>query len=110
MLKVCSCLLQDVLTDLKADAEQIPVEPPKEDWLGHKVRSRGQRGGGSGPQPEVLFPAGGNRHWAGSRTRYGAGWGKAVAGKGRDWLAVCLARVRGAQWEEGGQPCKGVPL
>ena len=28
---------QDVLTDLKADAEQLPVIPPKEDWLGHKV-------------------------------------------------------------------------
>ena len=29
--------LEDVLTDLKADAEQLPVEPLKEDWLGHKV-------------------------------------------------------------------------
>lgn len=28
--------LQDVLTDLKADAEQLPVEPVREDWLGHK--------------------------------------------------------------------------
>lgn len=32
------CLpLQDLLTDLKADAEQLPVEPVREDWLGHKV-------------------------------------------------------------------------
>ena len=31
--------LKDVLTDLKADAEQIPVEPPKEEWTGHKVRA-----------------------------------------------------------------------
>jgi sn1-specific diacylglycerol lipase len=28
--------LQDVLTDLKADAEQLPVNPPREDWLAHK--------------------------------------------------------------------------
>ena len=28
--------LQDVLTDLKADAETLPVDPPREDWLGHK--------------------------------------------------------------------------
>ncbi len=30
-------MLQDVLTDLKADGEQLPVDPVKEDWLGHKV-------------------------------------------------------------------------
>ena len=29
---------QDVLTDLKADAEILPVEPMKEDWLAHKVK------------------------------------------------------------------------
>ena len=29
--------LQDVLTDLKAEAEILPVEPVREDWLGHKV-------------------------------------------------------------------------
>jgi len=28
-----------VLTDLKADAEILPVEPMNEDWLAHKVRS-----------------------------------------------------------------------
>ena len=26
-----------MLTDLKADAEILPVEPMKEDWLAHKV-------------------------------------------------------------------------
>ena len=31
-------VLQDVLTDLKAEPEPIPIEPIKEDWLGHKVR------------------------------------------------------------------------
>ena len=30
--------LQDVLTDLKADSETLPLEPVKEDWLGHKVK------------------------------------------------------------------------
>ena len=29
--------LQDVLTDLKADAEQLPLDPVREDWIGHKV-------------------------------------------------------------------------
>lgn len=29
--------LQDVLTDLKADAETLPLEPVREDWVGHKV-------------------------------------------------------------------------
>ena len=29
--------LQDVLTDLKADAETLPLDPVKEDWIGHKV-------------------------------------------------------------------------
>jgi len=28
---------QDVLTDLKADAEILPIEPMNEDWLAHKV-------------------------------------------------------------------------
>ena len=28
---------QDVLTDLKADAETLPLDPVKEDWVGHKV-------------------------------------------------------------------------
>ncbi|XP_045197127.2 diacylglycerol lipase-alpha-like isoform X2 [Mercenaria mercenaria] len=28
--------LQDVLTDLKADAEPLPLDPTKEEWLGHK--------------------------------------------------------------------------
>ncbi|ELT97131.1 hypothetical protein CAPTEDRAFT_139126 [Capitella teleta] len=28
--------LQDVLTDLNADCEQLPVDPQREDWLGHK--------------------------------------------------------------------------
>ncbi|XP_077492793.1 inactivation no afterpotential E isoform X2 [Amblyomma americanum] len=28
--------LQDVLTDLNAEGEQLPVHPPHEDWLGHK--------------------------------------------------------------------------
>ncbi|KAK3595240.1 hypothetical protein CHS0354_021556 [Potamilus streckersoni] len=28
--------LQDVLTDLKADAETIPTQPLREDWVGHK--------------------------------------------------------------------------
>jgi hypothetical protein len=30
-------ILQDVLTDLKADAETLPLDPIKEDWVGHKV-------------------------------------------------------------------------
>lgn len=28
---------QDVLTDLKADAETLPLDPCKEEWVGHKV-------------------------------------------------------------------------
>ncbi|XP_046574796.1 diacylglycerol lipase-alpha-like [Haliotis rubra] len=28
--------LQDVLTDLKAEAETLPLTPPREDWQGHK--------------------------------------------------------------------------
>ena len=28
---------QDVLTDLKAEPETIPIEPVNEEWLGHKV-------------------------------------------------------------------------
>ncbi len=28
--------LHDVLTDLNADCELLPVDPPKEDWMGHK--------------------------------------------------------------------------
>ncbi|XP_074647959.1 diacylglycerol lipase-alpha-like [Tubulanus polymorphus] len=28
--------LQDVLTDLKADAETLPIDPVNEEWLGHK--------------------------------------------------------------------------
>ena len=31
-------IFKDVLTDLKADADVLPVEPVKEDWLAHKVR------------------------------------------------------------------------
>ena len=31
------CVCQDVLTDLKADAELLPVEPINEDWFAHKV-------------------------------------------------------------------------
>ncbi|XP_013421661.1 sn1-specific diacylglycerol lipase alpha [Lingula anatina] len=27
---------EDVLTDLSADVEPLPVDPPREDWLGHK--------------------------------------------------------------------------
>jgi hypothetical protein len=34
---ICQCFVKDVLTDLKADAEILPVEPMKEDWLAHKV-------------------------------------------------------------------------
>ncbi|CAG2189019.1 DAGL [Mytilus edulis] len=39
--KVIICIrgtlsLQDVLTDLKADAEILPLDPIKEDWVGHK--------------------------------------------------------------------------
>lgn len=30
-------MLQDVLTDLKADAETLPLDPSKEEWVGHKV-------------------------------------------------------------------------
>ena len=32
--------LQDVLTDLKADAETLPLDPVKEDWIGHKVSNQ----------------------------------------------------------------------
>lgn len=28
--------LQDVLTDLNAEGEVLPINPPREDWLGHK--------------------------------------------------------------------------
>lgn len=28
--------MQDVLTDLNAEGEVLPVEPPREDWIGHK--------------------------------------------------------------------------
>lgn len=28
--------MQDVLTDLNAEGEVLPIEPPKDDWLGHK--------------------------------------------------------------------------
>lgn len=29
--------IQDVLTDLNAEGEPLPTNPPHEDWLGHKV-------------------------------------------------------------------------
>lgn len=29
-------ILQDVLTDLNAEGEQLPITPPIEDWFGHK--------------------------------------------------------------------------
>lgn len=29
-------ILQDVLTDLNAEGECLPLNPPQEDWLGHK--------------------------------------------------------------------------
>jgi hypothetical protein len=29
--------LQDVITDLNAEGEPLPLNPPREDWLGHKV-------------------------------------------------------------------------
>lgn len=28
--------MKDVLTDLNAEAEVLPLTPPREDWLGHK--------------------------------------------------------------------------
>lgn len=28
--------MNDVVTDLNAEGEVLPVVPPKEDWLGHK--------------------------------------------------------------------------
>jgi hypothetical protein len=28
---------QDVITDLNAEGEPLPMNPPREDWLGHKV-------------------------------------------------------------------------
>lgn len=28
--------MQDILTDLNAEGEVLPIEPPKDDWLGHK--------------------------------------------------------------------------
>lgn len=31
--------LQDVITDLNAESETLPLNPPKEDWLGHKVKA-----------------------------------------------------------------------
>lgn len=33
-------LLQDVITDLNAEGEPIPINPPKEDWIGHKVSGK----------------------------------------------------------------------
>lgn len=27
---------QDILTDLNAESETIPLDPPREDWTGHK--------------------------------------------------------------------------
>jgi len=29
--------MKDVITDLNAEGEPLPLNPPKEDWLGHKV-------------------------------------------------------------------------
>ena len=29
---------QDVVTDLNAEGEPLPIRPINEDWLGHKVR------------------------------------------------------------------------
>ncbi len=31
--------IQDVITDLNAEGEPLPVEPPREDWIGHKVNN-----------------------------------------------------------------------
>lgn len=28
--------MKDVLTDLNAEGEVLPLSPPREDWLGHK--------------------------------------------------------------------------
>lgn len=28
--------MKDVLTDLNAEGEVLPLTPPKDDWLGHK--------------------------------------------------------------------------
>lgn len=28
---------QDVITDLNAEGEPLPLNPPREDWLAHKV-------------------------------------------------------------------------
>ena len=28
--------MKDVVTDLNAEAEVLPLTPPREDWLGHK--------------------------------------------------------------------------
>ena len=28
--------MKDVMTDLNAEGEVLPLSPPKEDWLGHK--------------------------------------------------------------------------
>lgn len=33
---ITSLLFQDVLTDLNAEGDQLPVDPPREDWTGHK--------------------------------------------------------------------------
>lgn len=30
-------IFQDVITDLNAESECLPLDPPKDDWLGHKV-------------------------------------------------------------------------
>lgn len=35
-VKLMDFLFQDILTDLNAEAETIPVEPIKDEWLGHK--------------------------------------------------------------------------
>ncbi len=32
-------LLQDVITDLNAEGEPLPIRPINEDWIGHKVRN-----------------------------------------------------------------------
>lgn len=29
-------MFQDILTDLNAEGETLPLNPPREDWLGHK--------------------------------------------------------------------------
>ena len=32
-------LLQDLMTDLNAESEPLPIRPVKEEWMGHKVSS-----------------------------------------------------------------------